>query len=302
VRVFAFVSRQKAEFAVKTLCRVCRVSTSGYYDWEARQAAGPTPAQSAEQELIEQIRLVHKESRGRYGSPRMTAQLARDGVVVNHKRVERLMAREGLRGRCGRRRVRTTVADPKAFPAPDLVERRFEQQTLDVLWVGDVTYIPTDEGWLYLATVLDACSRRLLGWSLADHLRTELCLDALEAAVGCRGGKPKIGGVVFHSDRGCQSSAEDYRLACADLLISQSMGSVGDCLRQRHGRVVLRRLQARSRRRRALRHQGRGARRGVRVDHLVQRQKTPQLPRPPTAHRVRAAPHRSTTCDMTRVR
>lgn len=202
MRVFAFVSRQRAEFPVKTLCRVCRVSTSGYYGWEARRAAGPTSAQLAEQELVEQIRSAHAESRGRYGSPRTTAQLVRDGVVVNHKRVERLMAREGLRGRCGRRRVRTTVADPKAVPAPDLVERRFEQQTLDVLWVGDVTYIPTDEGWLYLATVLDACSRRLLGWSLADHLRTELCLGALEAAVGCRGGKGKVGGVVFHSDRG----------------------------------------------------------------------------------------------------
>jgi len=228
VRVFAFVSRQKAEFPVKTLCRVCRVSTSGYYDWEARQAAGPTPAQRAEADLVEQIRLVHKESRGRYGSPRTTAQLARDGVVVNHKRVERLMAREGLRGRCGRRRVRTTVADPKAVPAPDLVERHFEQLALDMLWVGDVTYIPTDEGWLYLATVLDACSRRLLGWSLADHLRTELCLGALEAAVGCRGGRGSVAGVVFHSDKGCQYTAEDYRLACADLSISQSMGSVGD--------------------------------------------------------------------------
>jgi len=228
VKVFAFVGRQKAEFPVKTLCRVCRVSTSGYYDWAARQAAGPTPAQRAETELVEQIRLVHKESRGRYGQPRVTAQLARDGVVVNHKRVERLMAREGIQGRCGRRRVRTTVADPEALPAPDLVQRRFEQQGLDALWVGDVTYIPTDEGWLYLATVLDACSRRLLGWSMADHLRTELCLGALEAAVGCRGGKAHVRGVVFHSDRGCQYTADDYRRTCAEFAISRSMGSVGD--------------------------------------------------------------------------
>ncbi|MDQ3980235.1 MAG: IS3 family transposase [Actinomycetota bacterium] len=214
MRVFAFVSRQKAEFAIKTLCRVCRVSTSGYYDWAARQAAGPSPAEQAEAELVEQIRLVHKESRGRYGEPRVTAQLARDGVVVNHKRVERLMAREGLAGRCGRRRVRTTVADPAAVPAPDLVERRFEQQTLDALWVGDVTYIPTGEGWLYLATVLDACSRRLLGWSVAEHLRTELCLDALVAAVGCRGGKVHIGGVVFHSDKGCQPGFKGSSQRC----------------------------------------------------------------------------------------
>jgi transposase InsO family protein len=228
VRVFAFVSRQRAEFAVKTLCRVCRVSTSGYYDWAARQAAGPTPAERAEAELVSQIRLVHKESRGRYGEPRVTAQLARDGVVVNHKRVERLMAREGLAGRCGRRRVRTTAADPAAVPAADLVQRRFAQTSLDALWVGDVTYIPTDEGWLYLATVLDACSRRLLGWSIAEHLRTELCLDALEAAVGCRGGGGRVSGVVFHSDKGCQYTAGAYQATCAELGISQSMGSVGD--------------------------------------------------------------------------
>jgi transposase InsO family protein len=158
----------------------------------------------------------------------VTAQLARDGVVANHKRVERLMAREGLRGRCSRPRVRTTVADPAAAPAADLVGRNFEQASLDALWVGDVTYIPTDEGWLYLASVLDACSRRLVGWSLADHLRTELCADALDAAVGCRGGKANIAGVIFHSDHGCQYTSDAYRSLCADLGVTQSMGSVGD--------------------------------------------------------------------------
>ena len=182
MRVFAFVLRQKADFPVKTLCRVCRVSTSGFYDWAEREAAGPTAAQAAEAELVERIRLVHAESRGRYGEPRVTEQLARDGVVVNHKRVERLMAREGLQGRCGRRRMRTTIADPTKVPAADLVRRQFNRDQLDQLWVGDATYIPTDEGWLLLATVIDACSRRLLGWSITDHLRTELCLDALNAA------------------------------------------------------------------------------------------------------------------------
>jgi transposase InsO family protein len=228
VRVFAFVDRQKAEFEVKTLCRVCRVSSSGYYDWGGRRAAGPSPAELAEADLVDQIRLVHTASRGRYGEPRVTAQLARDGVVANHKRVERLMAREGLRGRCSRPRVRTTVADPAAAPAADLVGRNFEQASLDALWVGDVTYIPTDEGWLYLASVLDACSRRLVGWSLADHLRTELCADALDAAVGCRGGKANIAGVIFHSDHGCQYTSDAYRSLCADLGVTQSMGSVGD--------------------------------------------------------------------------
>jgi len=228
VRVFAFVHRQKADFPVKSVCRVCRVSTSGYYDWAERRAAGPTAAQAAEADLVERIRQVHAESRGRYGEPRVTEQLARDGVVVNHKRVERLMAREGLQGRCGRRRMRTTVADPTKVPAADLVHRQFNRDELDALWVGDATYIPTDEGWLFLATVIDACSRRLLGWSITDHLRTELCLDALNAAVGTRGGKRNVSGVIFHSDHGTQYTSDAFGVACEGFGITQSMGTVGD--------------------------------------------------------------------------
>ncbi|MGI8807218.1 MAG: IS3 family transposase [Acidimicrobiales bacterium] len=202
VKVFAFVDRQRAEFAVKTLCRVCRVSTSGYYDWIARRAAGPSPQAVAEAELVGQIRLVHAESRNNYGEPRITAQLARRGVAVNHKRVQRLMASHGIAGRCSRPKVHTTVADPTATPFADLVERDFAREGLDELWVGDLTYVATDEGWLYLSGVSDACSRRLLGWSITDHLRTDGPLDALHAAVDCRGGD--VAGVVFHSDKGCQ--------------------------------------------------------------------------------------------------
>ncbi len=120
------------------------------------------------------------------------------------------------------------MRDPAAALSADLVNRRFEQTVLDTLWVGDATYIPTDEGWLYLATVIDACSRRLLGWSMTDHLRTELCLDALEAAVGSRGGKANVDGVIFHSDHGCQYTADAFRDACAELGVTQSMGTVGD--------------------------------------------------------------------------
>lgn len=125
--VFAFVDRQKADFKVKTLCRVCRVSTSGYYDWAARRAAGPSDAEEAVADLVGKIRLVHKASKGRYGEPRVTAQLARDGVAVNHKAVARLMAREGLCGRGGRRKVRTTRQDRSKTPAPDLVARDFSE-------------------------------------------------------------------------------------------------------------------------------------------------------------------------------
>jgi transposase InsO family protein len=228
VRVFAFVDRQKADFAVRTLCRVCAVSTSGFYDWAARVAAGPTPAQEAEAELIGRIRLVHTESRLNYGEPRVTAQLAREGVVANHKRVARLMAEAGIRGRSSGRRMRTTITDPAATPSPDLVNRDFVRHRLDELWVGDLTYVATDEGWLYLSGVSDACSRRLLGWSITEHLRVDGPLDALRAAVDCRGGKAVMGGVVFHSDHGGQYSADDYRAACERYGVTQSMGSVGD--------------------------------------------------------------------------
>ena len=228
MRIFAFVDAQKTDFAVTVLCRVCGVSTSGYYRWAERAAGGPTGAGRDDVAMLERIRAAHRASRGRYGEPRITAQLARQGVVVNHKRVERLMALDGLVGRCGRKKVRTTVRDPAAVLAADLVERNFEQTTLDTLWVGDATYIPTGEGWLYLATVIDACSRRLLGWSMTDHLRTELCLDALHAAVGTRGGAGRVGGVIFHSDHGCQYTADAYRDACTKLGVTQSMGTVGD--------------------------------------------------------------------------
>ena len=228
MRVYAFVDAQKTDFKVATLCRVCGVSTSGFYDWVERMRVGPSSAERDEAEVLERIRVAHRNSRGRYGEPRITAQLARDGVAVNHKRVERLMAVNGITGRCGSKKVRTTVRDPAAALSADLVNRRFEQATLDVVWVGDATYIPTDEGWLYLATVIDACSRRLLGWSMTDHLRTELCLDALHAAVGARGRQALVDGVIFHSDHGCQYTADAFRHACTELGITQSMGTVGD--------------------------------------------------------------------------
>lgn len=228
MRVFAFVDRQKASFPIRTLCHVCRVSKSGYYAWAAREAARPTPAQLAEEELVEKIRLVHVDSRRNYGEPRITGQLSRDGVVVNHKRVCRLMVKAGIRGKGGRRKVRTTIQDPTATPFVDLVERDFVRHGLDQLWIGDLTYVTTDEGWLYLSGITDACSRRLLGWSITDHLRTDGPLDALHAAVECRGGTVKGTGVIFHSDKGCQYTADAYTAACARYGVTQSMGSVGD--------------------------------------------------------------------------
>jgi transposase InsO family protein len=229
VRVFAFVAVQKADFPVRTLCRVCKVSTSGFYAYEAREAAGPSPAAIAKAVIARHVARVHKSSRRRYGSPRVTAQLAREDIVANHKAVEAEMARQGLVGRYSRRKMRTTRRDPSKVPAADLVERDFARQRIDELWIGDATYIWTDEGWCYLATVIDACSRRLLGWSITDHLRTELCLDALEAAVATRGGRRNLAaGVVFHTDHGTQYTADAFTAACRSFRIAQSMGTVGD--------------------------------------------------------------------------
>ena len=228
MKLYAFVDAQKTDFKIIVLCRVIGVSTSGYYQWTARVAAGPSDAELDDAVVLERIRVVHRKSKGRYGQPRVTAELARQGDAVNHKRVERLMSGAGIVGRGGRKKIRTTVRDPAAALSADLVGRQFAQPALNMLWVGDATYIATGEGWLYLATVIDACSRRLLGWSITDHLRTELCLDALHAAVGTRGGKHNIVGVKFHSDHGCQYTSDAFHDACVTLGITQSMGTVGD--------------------------------------------------------------------------
>lgn len=227
MKVFAFIDGQKTEFDLKTLCAACNVSRSAFYEWSASVAAGADDALWDEAILANRIYDAWSRARGRYGVPRVTAALWRGGVRVNHKRVERIMGELGLEGRSGRRKVRTTVRDPKAAPAADLVERNFSRDELDQLWLGDITYIPTGEGWLYVASVLDAASRRLIGWSIADHLRTELCVDALRAAAETRG-RARFDGAVFHSDHGAQYTSDDYRLVCADLRITQSMGTVGD--------------------------------------------------------------------------
>jgi len=227
VKLYHFIDCQKAEFKIKTLCRVCEVATSSYYTWASATAAGPADALWDEAILANRIYDVWARARGRYGAPRVTAQLWREGTAVNHKRVERIMTGLGLQGACGRRKLRTTVRDPGAAPAPDLVQRRFTSYRQDSLWIGDLTYIPTDEGWLYLATVVDTYSRRLLGWSLADHMRTELVADALRAT-GLIRGRCRYSDLIFHSDHGCQYTSGEYGKLCTLMGITQSMGTVGD--------------------------------------------------------------------------
>lgn len=225
---YCWVAARKAEgFPTTAACKVAEVSTSAFDDWRRRQAAGPTAAELAEARLVETMREIHAESDDTYGEPRMTAELRDRGWVVNHKRVARLMRLHGIVGVHKPPKVRTTIAAEDAPPLPDLIGRRFDPGAPDVAWVGDITYIPTGEGWLYLASVLDLGSRRWLGYSMADHMRTELVADALTMAAGARGGVTD--GIIFHGDRGSQYMSGEYRQLLEDLGMVQSVGRTGVC-------------------------------------------------------------------------
>jgi transposase InsO family protein len=208
-------------------CSVAAVSRQAFHDWQAKIAAGPSAAEQDEAELVAEIRAIHDEFDSTYGSPRMTVELSNRGRVTNHKRVARLMRIHGIVGVHKPAKVRTTIPAEDAPPLPDLIGRRFAPGRPDVAWVGDITYIPTGEGWLYLASVLDLGSRRLLGYSMADHMRTELVADALTMAAGARGGATAE--IIFHGDRGSQYLSGDYRQLIGDLKMFQSVGRTGVC-------------------------------------------------------------------------
>jgi transposase InsO family protein len=221
---YRFIHAERATYPVALLCRVLRVSRAGYYAWAGRGASARAQTDAA---LTAQIKEAHARSRGTYGVPRIHASLRAAGVRSSRRRVARLMRAAGLAGCCRRRRVRTTIADPAQVPAPNLVARDFTATAIDRLWLGDITYVPTHEGWLYLAVLLDAHSRRVVGWAMADHLRTELALDALAMALARR--RPGAG-LVHHTDRGCQYTAAAYRQALAARGVVASMSRSGDCL------------------------------------------------------------------------
>jgi putative transposase len=230
---YRWVDDRKAEqFPVLAACKVAGVAPSAYYDWKARDAAGPTPGQLAEAELVATIRRIHQDNDGTYGAPRVSGELAREhpGLgPVNPKRVTRLMRKHKIVGVHQRRAPRTTIPAETNPPVPDLVGRRFAPGVADVAWASDITYIPTGEGWLYLASMLDLGSRRLLGYAMADHMRAELVCDALTMAVDLRGGPAWVKGTVAHSDRGSQYMGHDYTQACKDFGLLQSAGRVGTC-------------------------------------------------------------------------
>ena len=216
---YRFIAVEKAQHSVVQLCRVLGVARSAFYAWLPQH---PSAHARVDEQLVQQIRAVHAASNCTYGAPRVHAELRRRGTRVARKRVARLMRTVGLVGRSRRRFRRTTIPDPT--PTPDLVRRQFRPPAPDQIWVADVTYVRTWEGWLYLAVILDAFSRRVVGWALADHLRTELPSAALHMALQQRQPEP---GLIHHSDRGSQYVSVVYQATLVEHGVRPSVGRPG---------------------------------------------------------------------------
>jgi putative transposase len=221
---FDWIHRRREQFEVSVMCRVLNVSRSGYYAWVDRP---PSEQALRRAELIGQIRQVHEQSMGTYGVPRVHAELVERKIDVCVNTVAKLMKRAGIRSIMHRTfRVQTTDSDHDLPVAPNRLDRRFAADLPDRKWACDITYVPTREGFLYLAAVMDLCSRRIVGWSMADHLRTELCNDALEMALRSR--RPG-NDLLHHSDRGVQYASAGYQQRLQTHGITVSMSRVGDC-------------------------------------------------------------------------
>jgi putative transposase len=220
---FAFIEASEVAFPIHTMCRTLGVSASGFYAWKKRP---PSPRATADAQLAVDIVAAHKRGRRAYGSPRVHRELRAQGVRVGKKRIERLMRQHGVRGR-RKRRFRQTTDSNHALPiVPNVLQRRFEVNAPNLAWVTDVTYVWTDEGWLYLAAILDLFSRRVVGWSTSATNDTELALGALGCALRARKPAP---GLLHHSDRGSPYASGDYRDALDAHGIIASMSRTGDC-------------------------------------------------------------------------
>jgi putative transposase len=227
VSKFAFVAAERANHAVVTLCRIAGASVSGFYAW-LRAIPAVQNRVEAEAALRGHIGRIFAARRRVYGSPRVHAELRREGRRHSRRRVARLMREMGLAARRGRRpRPRTTDSRHDLPVAPNLLEQRFAAEWPDTVWLADLSYLPTDEGWLYLAAIKDMATRQIVGWSMADHLRAGLCVDALVMALQ-RYRPPE--GLIHHSDRGVQYAAEPYRQVLERHGITQSMSRRGNCL------------------------------------------------------------------------
>ena len=217
------MNANRAEHTVKMMCKVLKLSRTGYYKWLKR---GESDRERRDRELIDHILRIHRETRGIYGAPRIHTELGMNGIKVGKKRVARLMREVGICGVTRRKKWRTTIRDPKARPAPDLVEREFRAAKADQLWVADITEIPTRSSKLYLAANIDVWSRKVVGWSMSPRMPAELVIKALEMAMERRG-YPR--GVIHHSDQGSQYTSQQFKERCDELQVQISMGSVGDC-------------------------------------------------------------------------
>ena len=226
MRLYPFIEAEKAQqHNVKRACELLKVSRSAYY---AAREGRPSDRAGQDAGLAAQVKTVHEASKGRYGAPRVHAQLRAVGRRHSRKRVARLMRQSGLQGRAAKRWKKTTLPDPAAAARADRIRRDFtaDASKVNTRWCGDITYIATWEGWLYLATVIDIASRRVVGYAMADHLRTELISDALANAVAARDPQP---GVIFHSDRGCQYTSAAYAALAQDCQVALSVGRTGQC-------------------------------------------------------------------------
>jgi putative transposase len=220
---FRFIAAEKATFPIRLLCRTLQVSRAGFYAWRDR---APSARAQADERLGVEIAAIHTETRRRYGSPRVHAELVQRGHRTSRKRVARLMRSRGLAGR-RRRRFRITTQSRHPFPiAPNVLARQFERAAPDQAWVTDITYIPTGEGWLYLAVILDLYSRFAVGWAMSERITDDLTLDALGMALARRRPPP---GLLHHSDRGSQYASGDYRTLLERHGIVCSMSRRGDC-------------------------------------------------------------------------
>lgn len=227
---YACIARHRGEHPVRLMCRVLAVAPSGFYAWRTR---GPSARAVADAAVLAAVRVAHAESDGTYGAPRVHRELRAEGQRVGKKRIARLMRDAGLHGRArARRGVRTTDSRHAEPIAPNRVARHFAvadaagPRALNRVWVSDITYVPTRAGWLYLATVLDLASRRVVGWAMRDTLETELALSALHMALGARRPAP---GLIHHSDRGVHYACADYRAELARHGVIASMSRKGDC-------------------------------------------------------------------------
>ena len=223
---YACIARHQRDYPVRLMCRVLEVSRAGFYAWRTR---GPSVRAQVDEQLKVRVRAFHARSDGSYGAPRVLRDLRDDGVYVGQKRVARLMRQLGLVGRQRRAWVRTTQSDHDYPPAPNLLDRRFavtDVPAVNRVWVSDITYVPTQQGWLFLAVVLDVASRRCIGWAMSETLDTQLTLNALRMALGTRTPEP---GLLHHSDRGAQYACEAYRAELEANGIVASMSRTGNC-------------------------------------------------------------------------